>query len=189
MEEQKEVTYVSKYFSLRIVMKPSYNTEVGGRVVTHTGESVRFEEGVFKTDDPKLIEALEARPEFGSAFIRVPDDTEAVSHRDEMTKDLETRQKELDEREEDIKRREALIDEGGEAGRTASQGEVSDDLANLRRPALVEIAEGLEIDPSVWKPGTTNESIKEAIRAKRAENGEGETPEPGSSEGDEDGAY
>ena len=169
-KKQKPVTYVSKYLALRLILKPSYNTETGGRVITHPGESVRFEEGAFITEDTAIIAALEARPEFGSIFIRVPDDTEAMAHREDWQKDLETRKEELDTREKELAEREARINENEEGGRSVSAGEVSDDLVDLGRPALIEVAKDLGIDSSTWKPGTTNDSLIAAIRAKREEN-------------------
>lgn len=181
-KKQKPVTYVSKYLALRIVLKSSYNNEVGGRVVTHPGQSVRFVEGAYITEDPAIIASLEARPEFGSIFIRVPDDTEAMAHREDWQKDLETRQKELDQKEKDLAEREARINATEEGGRSASAGEVSDDLVDLGRPALIEVAKSEGVDPSAWKPGTTNDSLIEAIRAKRTEGAGEEGPEAGPEE-------
>lgn len=171
MAEEKKITntYVSKYAQLRIVLKPAYTSELNGRVITHPGEDIRFNEGVYMTSDPAIIEQLEKRPEFGSIFIKVPGDTNAQVHKDEWLKDLETRQKELEDKEADLAKREAKLKEA-ETGRTVSNKKEDEDdgLDGLKREALVEIAEqeGLEADD--YKVGKKNVDIIAKIRSVRA---------------------
>lgn len=179
MTEKKAITarYISKYLELGIVRKASYYKEVDGRVVPVLGEKVKFHQGVFETSDPEIMAFLEARPEFGNIFIRVPDNVDAIVHRDEKFKDLDTREKELAEREAEIARKEALLNASEEGARTpenakdnGAQGEAGDGLEDLNKAGLLEVAEkeGVEDWEAFKRPGVSLDSIREAIRAKRA---------------------
>lgn len=174
-EEIKKARYVSKYAQLRIVLKPAYTSELNGRVITHPGEDVRFENGYYETDKPEVIEALEKRSEFGGIFIRVPDDTDAQLHRTEWSKDLETRQKELEAKEKALAEREAKLD-AKESGRTVSnKKEEEEDLEALTRDALEDLAqaEGVENPEDFPNKKTLIEAIKEN-RENQKENGSAE---------------
>lgn len=166
-EKPKSARYISKYAQLRIVLKPAYTSELHGRVVTHPGEDVRFENGYYETDKPEVIEALEKRPEFGGIFIKVPDDTDALAHRKEWTKDLETRQKELDEKEKQLAEREARIS-AQEGGRT-TKVEKEENLLDLTRDALDDLAqaEGIENPEDYPNKKELVEAIKQARENKK----------------------
>ena len=166
--DKKSTGYVSKYGQLRIVLKPTYTTEQQGRIITHAGNSVQFENGYYETDNEVIVEALEARPEFGSVFIRVPDDTEAAALREERFANQDEREKELDRREADLAKREALL-KSQEAGRTETTP--YDHLETLKRPALNKIAEDLNLDEDLYKVGKSNKDVIEAIREAQDEKG------------------
>jgi hypothetical protein len=51
--------YISKYRELRIPIKKTYTKEVDGQVVVVQGESVRFENNLFETDDKNIIDFLD----------------------------------------------------------------------------------------------------------------------------------
>jgi len=164
--ENKTERYVSKYSQLRIVLKPSYTSELNGRVLSHKGEDVQFEGGFYETDNASIIEQLEQRPEFGSIFIKVPSDTkDAVEHRNDMLKDLEDRQKDIEAREKALAEKEAKLS-NQETGKV-------DELEDLKRTALNEIAEGLGIDKDVYRPGQSNDKVIKAIKEAQSVPGEG----------------
>lgn len=171
MAENKEIKtarYVSRYAQLRLVLKPAYTSELHGRVVTHPGEDVRFEGGVYETKDPSIIEQLESRNEFGSIFIRVPDDTDSAVHKTEWLKDLETRKKELEDKEAELAKREAKLKEA-ETGRTVSnKKEDEDDLDGLKREELVKIAKEVGLEAEDYKVGVKNADIIAKIRKAKA---------------------
>lgn len=171
--EPKAAKFLSKYLALKIVVRPTRSKEMDGQIISVDGESIRFVDGVYETSDPKEIEFLEARPEFKSGtIIRVPDDVKnLVAHEQEWRKDLEQREADLAAREAALEAKEKGI-QGSEEGARVSKpegGEAQDDLDGLNRAGLTEIAQKLELDPAVYKVGKTNDSIKEAIRAKRKE--------------------
>lgn len=175
-EKAKTVRYISKYGQLRIVLKPTYTSELHGRIVTHAGEDVRFEDGVFSTDKAEVVEALEKRSEFGSIFIRVPDDTDALAHREEKYKDIETKQKELEEKEKELAIREARLN-NDETGRTVSGVvNVNDGLEALTRDALNELAEeqGIEEPEKYLNKKLLIQAIRESKEdLNKGEEGEG----------------
>jgi hypothetical protein len=164
--------YISRRRELRIVLKPSYNKEVDGRVVTTPGLSARFSDGVYETEDQEIIAALEAHPNFGEGpngeFIKVPDNVgDLVGERAERFKDLETKEKELAAKEKELKEREHRI-QGNEEGAKTGKPE-SDGLEDLKRDQLVVIAEKEGLLPEQFKVGIKNSAIVESIRAKRNE--------------------
>ena len=175
--------YISRRRELRIVLKPSYNKELDGRVVTIQGTSVRFSDGIYETEDQEIIEALEKHPNFGAGpngeFIRVPDNVgDMVGERAERFKDLETREKELADKEASLKEREAKI-QGSEEGAKAGKPEAGDGLDELKRDQLVKIAEEEGLAPEEYKVGVKNTAIVESIRVKRSEKtGAPKTGEP-----------
>ena len=165
--------YISRRRELKIILKPSYNKEVEGKVVTTPGLSVRFADGVYETTDEDIIKALEAHPNFGEGpngeFIKVPDNVgDLVGERAERFKDLETREKELAERERILAEKEGKI-QGNEEGAKTGKPEEGDGLEGLKRDQIVEIAEKEGLEPDAYKVGTKNSAIVESIRAKRNE--------------------
>src|SRR6266498_4345279 len=72
----KMVQFLSrKYRSLRIVLDPKAYKEVQGRRMMTSingyypqGKTVEFQNGMFETDDEKLIELLKEHPGFGADF-------------------------------------------------------------------------------------------------------------------------
>jgi len=140
-KKQKKVQYISKYLRLRIVLQPAYNTEVGGRVTTAPGKSVRFEDGFYETDDKGIIESLESRSDFGKVFIRVPEASNAKAELEDWQKDLEQREAEIKAREDAIAKGEVQVqpDEQGAAEGDAT-GPETDDLDELDRTALIKLA-------------------------------------------------
>lgn len=128
-ENNNPARYVSKFNSLRIVVKPAYTKEVDGRIVTVSGKDVRFVEGVFETTDADLIAFLSSPKQgLGNTYIKIDDNVESlVEKRAEWTKDLETREAELAAREKALKKKEAKIsgsEEGSKTKKTtATKGE------------------------------------------------------------------
>lgn len=90
----KANTYVSKYFSLKLVMDSSYYKEVAGKVLPVKGRAIQFEQGAYTTSDKDEIEFLENHPNFGSIFIKVEKD--AVAERAEYVQTLEERNAQLE---------------------------------------------------------------------------------------------
>jgi hypothetical protein len=167
----KLVRFVSRFREHRIVFRASYNNEVNGRVVTHPGESVRFKEGMYETDDQEIVAFLRSQPDFGQNFYEVPDNVEDVlKHRENTLKSLETRELEAELERRKAEEEGARVQEGEEGSRTSSsEGKTEDDLDSMNRAALVVVAQELKLEPSAYKVGTSNEKIKDAIRTKRAE--------------------
>lgn len=158
--------YISRYRELKIVRKASYTKEVDGRVVSLPGESIRFADGLYQTSDPAVIEFLEARPEFGDIFVRVPDNVDAMVHRSKHMKDLESKEQELAEREAAVAAREAKLNASEEG---SGAGQETDGLDELKKAELLEIATKEEVEnvDDFRKPGVKNADIVSAIRAKR----------------------
>lgn len=160
---EKPARYISRFLNLRIVVRGTYTQAVEGRVVTTPGKSIQFEGGVFETTDKDEQAFIEARPEFGQIIIKAPENIENLAGaREEMMKDLETREKELKAREEALaaKEKELGVEETGK-----SDGEtVLEDMTKEQLLAVAE-AEGVEgVDKK-----TKNEEIVAAIKAKREE--------------------
>lgn len=187
--------YVSGRFrNLTFVRKASYNKELDGHNVHVPGERIRFENGVFETDDPAVKEFLENRPEFGEIFVKVPDNIEAIAHRDSQAETLEEREARLKAREDEVAKKEQLLsssEEGAKVEETKSQN--SDDKKELpvslksSRKELDEYAKGLNIkDPEKLQNKTkVLEAIETAIavpvttHGKTQEEVVGETDEGG----------
>lgn len=169
MNEQNHnpAKYISRYLSLRIVVKPTFTKEVDGRIVTVSGKDIRFEEGVFETSDQELIDFLESdKKSFGNVYIRVDENVEdIVKDRGEWMKDLETKEAELKAREEALKVRENQVNSNEEG----AKAEVADDglKNNMAKVDLLAIAEEEGVEGVDEK--SKNAEIIEAIRAKRAE--------------------
>lgn len=169
-EEQKNVRFLSKFHSLKIVRKPIRTREVEGQIVQTDGESIRFSEGAFETSDPEVVDFLMNRPEFESGIIiRVPDNVKnLVAHQAEWEKDLEQREADLARREAALAAKESKVSGDEEGARVGNPG-AADDLDDLKRPELVQIANELGIPSDQTKVGTTNDAIVQLIRSKRAE--------------------
>lgn len=65
-----------KYKALRIVLDPKGYQAVEGRRVTvglnrlyPTGKSIEFQNGLYDTNDPKIIKLLKNHPDYGSSFF------------------------------------------------------------------------------------------------------------------------
>lgn len=58
-----------KYRGLRVILKPAYRQIVNGVDTYQSGKTVEFNNGVFETNDPELIQALKACNVYGSMFI------------------------------------------------------------------------------------------------------------------------
>ena len=114
----KEQVYISRYNELRLVMKSSYNKEVGGRVVAVSGQAIQFHEGAFRTSDPTEIAFLDNHKNCGSVFTKIErkDQNKAV---DEVIakryEDLEAREKKVAAKEAEIERKE-MAKKGQEEG-------------------------------------------------------------------------
>lgn len=167
-KDHNPARYISRFLALRIVVKPAYTKEVDGRIVTVPGKDIRFNEGVFETEDQELIDFLEADKSFGTTYIRVPDNVlSPKTDRDEWMKDLETKERELAEREASLKAREAKVnasEEGAKAGDGLRENMKKEELLQI---AMTEGVEGLTEE-------TKNKDIIAAIRAKREEKGAGD---------------
>lgn len=171
MANEKTSRFISRFREHRIVFKPSYTNEVHGRVITHPGESIRFAEGMYETSDEDIVNFLRSQPDFGRTFYEVPANVkDLVGHRETALMSLEEREAAVAARERAVQEQEARVGSGEEGARVSKpQGEKTDDLDSMNRAALVVVAESLELPKEAYKVGTTNESIKNAIRAKRAE--------------------
>lgn len=181
--KQSEVTYISRYRALKIVVTPGYSKEVDGRRVSTPGTHIRFEDGQYKTDDAEMIAFIEARPEFQKGMIqRVPDDIEDLNaHQAEMAQNLEEREAAVAAREAAIAAKEAEITDA-EAGKApagnaegAGTGEGGDDdegeddgLEEMDRPALVEHLKTLkEENPEGLEEVNGNSKSEDIIAAIR----------------------
>lgn len=178
-KDHNPARYISRFLALRIVVKPAYTKEVDGRIVTVPGKDIRFDQGVFETEDQELIDFLEADKSFGTTYIRVPDDViNPKNDRAEWMKDLETKEKELAEREAALKAREAKVN-SNEEGAKAGDGL----RGNMAKADLLEIAKNEGVEGV--NEDTKNADIIAAIRAKREEVKGGDSNQ---SNGEGDGA-
>lgn len=112
MAKDTIVRFVSpKYRSLKLVMKPGYSKEVGGRILAVNGTSVRFKDGLYETENEAEIE-----------FLRGHENNVANAQRSQKSpifeevdvKDLDEKLKEqesLEEREARLAEREAAVEE------------------------------------------------------------------------------
>jgi len=168
------VRFISKYLNLKIVSKPSYNKEVEGRVIVVPGEAVRFSQGVYETSDLEVIKFLEARPEFGKVFTRVPDNVEALVHREKMLQTFEEREADLKRRETELAEREAKNNAKGEGSSIKEGDENEIPLGAMKVKDLLEICATEEVPD--WerfkKPGTKKADIIVAISENRDAEGE-----------------
>jgi len=136
--DHNPATYISRYRELRIVVKPSYNKEVDGRVVTVNGTDVRFEAGQYTTTDPEIISYLESQKMFGDIYIRVPDNVKDIAvEKSEWLKTLEEREADLKAREEAIAKKEAKINGNEEGKKIETEGKPLDKMSFKE---LVELA-------------------------------------------------
>lgn len=124
-EEKEEVkkgsqTYISKYLSLRLVIKSSYGKEVDGRVVVLQGTSIQFVNGVYTTEDDKEIEFLDNHKNFGSVFVKV-DKGDINKAKEDKFKDLETKEAELKSKEEELEMKEKALQEGESMPKSKAQ--------------------------------------------------------------------
>jgi len=158
IKDHNPATYISRYRALRIVVKPSYNKEVDGRVVTVNGTSVQFEAGEYRTTDPEIISFLESQKMFGDVYIRVPDNVKDIAgEKTEWLKTLEEREKELNDREAALAKKEAKIN-GNEEG--AKKGPTTDnDYEAMEYKDLVKIAK----EKKVFKQTMKKKDIIEAL--------------------------
>jgi len=165
MDTPKTARYISKYRNLTIAVKSAYYKTVEDKRILVDGKRVNFTEGFFETNDENLVKELESRADFGTAFVRIPENKtvdqmrEKMKAVDEKERELAAREAELDAREKKIK----AAEEGGDL----EDGNA--DLEEMNRKELVETAEALGLPPETWKVGTKNVDIAEAIKAKRAE--------------------
>jgi len=122
---KEKAKYISKYRSLKLVVKPSYTKEVEGRIVVVPGKSIRFVQGVYETDDPDEIKFLDNHPNLGTIFIKV---TEKDLQKDlqkaieKQFKDLETKEAELKAKEEELVKKEKALEEGSSIPKKAKTG-------------------------------------------------------------------
>lgn len=165
-EKTKTARYISKYRNLTIAVKSSYYKVVEDKRVLVEGKRVIFTEGFFETQDEGLMQELEQRADFGTAFVRIPENKSVDQMRDAM-KTISEKDKLIAEQAAEIERLKLGQAEKGDGSDTASGA--GDDLDEMNRAGLVQVAETLGLPPESYKVGTKNDVIKEAIRAKRAE--------------------
>lgn len=163
----KTARYISKYRNLTIAVKSSYYKVVEDKRVLVEGKRVVFTEGFFETQDEALMAELESRADFGTAFVRIPENKSVDQMRDAM-KTISEKDKLIAEQAAEIERLKLGQAEKGDGSDTSSAG-AEDDLDEMNRAGLVQVAETLGLPPESYKVGTKNDAIKEAIRAKRAE--------------------
>ena len=165
-EKTKTARYISKYRNLTIAVKSSYYKVVEDKRVLVEGKRVVFTDGFFETQDEALMQELEQRADFGTAFVRIPDNKSVDQMRDAM-KTISEKDRIIAEQAAEIERLKLGKDETGGDADTGSGTE--DDLDTMNRAGLVQVAETLGLPPESYKVGTKNDAIKAAIRAKRAE--------------------
>jgi hypothetical protein len=162
MDETKDhnpAIFISRYRALRIVVKPSYNKEVDGRIATVNGTSVQFESGEYRTTDPEIISYLESQKMFGDVYIRVPDNVKDIAgKKEEWMKTLEQREADLKVREDAIAKKEAKINGSEEGAKVKTDGETP--LEKMEYKDLVKIAK----DKKVFKNGMKKVELIEAIK-------------------------
>ena len=142
-------------------------TSYDGKKELVPGHRVVFQQGFFETSEPELIDLLEKRADFGTAFVRVPEN--------KTTEQMHAAMKSSEEKDKEIARLKAELDTANkklsdQEGGAETTG--ADDLEGMQRPKLIEVAEGLGLPPETWKVGTKNEDIKVAIREARAKGGD-----------------
>lgn len=64
----------SKIKELRIILEPSRKREVNGEVYRTPGHTVEFQNGMFETNDTKVIERLKNVKGYGRLFVSDSDD-------------------------------------------------------------------------------------------------------------------
>lgn len=129
-KEKKNVIYISKIRSLRLINKAAYTKEVEGRVVVVSGGSIQFKDGKFVTSNPAEIEFLDNHPNCGGVFIKIPSKVKDIvkEQRDNAESLSEKTEREREEAEaEEIKGKQ--LEEGsslpGKKGKGKGKGKGS----------------------------------------------------------------
>jgi predicted transcriptional regulator len=133
----KTARYISKYRNLTIAVKSAYYKIVEDKRVLVDGKRVLFQDGFFETTDADLMKELEQRPDFGTAFVRIPENQTVDQMRekmravDEKERELKEREAELDAREKRIKAQEEGSDAGSDGPVAVSEGMKRDELEGI----------------------------------------------------------
>lgn len=167
--------YVSKYRNLTIAIRSSFyktNADDGKRELVQ-GLRVVFRDGFFETNEAELIEKLEARPDFKTAFLRVPKNKTTDEMREQM-RSLDEKERELKDREADLARREKLLKEAEDGRGSGSDADGDDeDLPvvsdKLKRAELEEIARAEGISDEDIENAELKSDLVAVIEAKRAD--------------------
>jgi hypothetical protein len=75
--EQKPVTFYSKFGSFRIVKDASTRLQVGNQFVWTKSASAQFDRGKYQTSDPEMIAWLRERPRYGLDYFEEQSDMKA----------------------------------------------------------------------------------------------------------------
>lgn len=165
----KTARYISKYRNLTIAVKSAYYKVVEDKRVLVDGKRVLFTEGFFETTDEALIAELEQRPDFGTAFVRIPENKtvdqmrEKMKAVDEKERELATREAELDAREKKIK----AAEEGGrvDGDEDKNPQEVT---ADMKRADLEDIARAEGVTDEEVDGASNKQALVDVITANRA---------------------
>lgn len=78
LDVKQKMKFVSQYKKYKLWIEPAYHTTDNlGRRSYHAGICAKFENGVYETSDPKIIEALLKDPVCGSDYapVKISEDT------------------------------------------------------------------------------------------------------------------
>lgn len=138
--EARTIRFISKFLNLRIVKNSTYNKEVDGRVVTVPGVSIRFQEGMYATNDQEIVEFIRARQEFKDGMIgEVPENVNALVHRQDVLKTLEEKDAEIAKLKAELQSKD--LKAGG-----AEEGAPVQSYVDLTRKELAQLAKDADIE-------------------------------------------
>lgn len=168
----KTARYISKYRNLTIAVKSAYYKVVEDKRVLVDGKRVLFTEGFFETTDEALIAELEQRPDFGTAFVRIPENKTVDQMREKM-KAVDEKERELKAREEELDAREKKIKAAEEGGRVDDDGPAGAEgapevTADMKRADLEDIARAEGVTDEEVDAANNKAALVDVITANRA---------------------
>lgn len=161
----KTARYISKYRNLTIAVKSAYYKIVEDKRVLVDGKRVIFQDGFFETTDTGLMQELEQRPDFGTAFVRIPENQTVDQMREKM-RAVDEKERELKEREAALDAREKRIKEQEEGGSADSDAPVAVN-ADMKRDELEGIAQAEGVPAEEIDAAANKAALVELIEANR----------------------
>ena len=139
--KKNEVTYISRYLRLRVVVKSAYHKLVGDKRQLVVGHSIQFDQGAYLTSDQDEIDFLDQYIEDNGDSVVTKVNKDVVNERAEYVKTLEERNVEL---EAEL----AKKDTGAKKVDRKTDNSKGNGLEELTVPALKKIAKKLKVSQS-----------------------------------------